>query len=236
MKGKFIVFEGVEGSGKTTQIARLYSWLASSEWSCYPTISTRQPGGTAIGVAIRRLLLEEDESPLHDRAELMLYAADRAQHIEEIIKPHLDMGGLVLCDRYTDSTVAYQGYGRGLDRGLIENINDLATAGLESDLTIWLDVDVEVGLERARQRGQFDRMEKTAIEFHRRVQQGYQELSSAFPQRIVRVEASGDEDAIHQEIKKAVTVFLQRTMNPISLQRELLRSGGMLSSALRNSV
>jgi dTMP kinase len=231
MKGKLIVFEGVEGSGKTTQIARLYSWLASSEWSCYPTISTRQPGGTAIGVAIRRLLLEEDESPLHDRAELMLYAADRAQHIEEIIKPHLDMGGLVLCDRYTDSTVAYQGYGRGLDRGLINDINYLATAGLNSDLTIWLDVDVEIGLERARQRGQFDRMEKTAIEFHRRVQQGYRELAAAFPERIVRVEASGDEDAIHQEIKKVVTSFLQQTMNPIAIHRGRAAVGsGILSS------
>jgi dTMP kinase len=169
---------------------------------------------------VRRLLLEEDESPLHDRAELMLYAADRAQHIEEIINPHLQSGGLVLCDRYTDSTVAYQGYGRGLDRGLIESINYLATAGLESDLTIWLDVDVEVGLERARQRGQFDRMEKTAIEFHRRVQHGYQELAMAYPQRIVRIDASGNENSIHQEIKSIVTNYLQHNLSSVAVQRE----------------
>jgi dTMP kinase len=210
MTGKFIVFEGVECSGKTTHMANLYSWLVGRS-ADRPVLSTRQPGGTALGVAIRRLLLEEEDCPLHDRAELMLYGADRAQHMEEVIKPHLNAGGLVLCDRYTDSTIAYQGYGRGLDRGLIENINFLATAGLESDLTIWLDVDVEAGLERARQRGKFDRMERIELAFHRRVQQGYMDLAVAFPQRIVRVDASGDEELIQQEIRSIVGAYLDRS-------------------------
>jgi dTMP kinase len=209
--GKLIVFEGVEGSGKTTHIASTYQWLRSSHWSKqWPVLATRQPGGTALGVAIRQLLLEEEEDyPLHDRAELLLYAADRAQHLEEIVKPQLDVGGIVLCDRYTDSTIAYQGYGRGLDRGLIENINFLATNGLESDLTIWLDVDVTVGLERARQRGKIDRMEKTEIAFHRRVQQGYQELAALLPEKIKRVDASGSTEQIQQEIQNILTTYLQ---------------------------
>jgi dTMP kinase len=161
-------------------------------------------------VAIRQLLLEEEEDyPLHDRAELLLYAADRAQHLEEIVKPQLEVGGIVLCDRYTDSTIAYQGYGRGLDRIFIENINFLATGGLESDLTIWLDVDVTIGLERARQRGKIDRMEKTELAFHRRVQQGYQELAAAHPDKIKRVEASGSSEQIQQEIQTILTTYLE---------------------------
>jgi dTMP kinase len=214
--GKLIVFEGVEGSGKTTHIASTYQWLRSSDWSkTLPAIATRQPGGTALGVAIRQLLLEEEEDyPLNDRAELLLYAADRAQHLEEIVKPQLEAGGIVLCDRYTDSTIAYQGYGRGLDRGLIENINYLATNGLESDLTIWLDVDVTIGLERARQRGKIDRMEKTEIAFHRRVQKGYEELAAAFPQKIKRIDASRSADQIQQEIQQILTIYLQTVEIP----------------------
>jgi dTMP kinase len=211
--GRLIVFEGVEGSGKTTHIASTYQWLRSNSWSkVWPTIATRQPGGTDLGLAIRQLLLEEEEDyPLHDRAELLLYAADRAQHLEEIIKPQLDAGGIVLCDRYTDSTIAYQGYGRGLDRGLIENINYLATGGLESDLTLWLDVDVTIGLERARQRGKIDRMEKTELAFHQRVQQGYRELAAASPAKIKRIDASGSEEQIQQEIQQVITTYLKES-------------------------
>ncbi len=209
MKGKFIVFEGVEGAGKTTQIAHAYQWLRRSDWQKMPMITTRQPGGTALGVAIRQLLLEEEaDYPLGDRAELLLYAADRAQHLAEIVQPQLDVDGLVLCDRYTDSTIAYQGYGRGLDLKLIEQINFLATAGLESDLTIWLDVDVEVGLQRARQRGKIDRMEKNEIAFHQRVQQGYQELAVAYPDRIQKVDASGTESEIQSQVQEILSRYL----------------------------
>jgi dTMP kinase len=118
---------------------------------------------------------------------------------------------LVICDRYTDSTIAYQGYGRGLDRVLIENINFLATGGLESDLTIWLDVDVEIGLERAKKRGKFDRMEKTELSFHRRVQQGYQDLAATFPDRILRLDASIDEASLQQQIRSIVGEHLERS-------------------------
>jgi dTMP kinase len=209
MTGKFIVFEGVEGSGKTTQIAHAHQWLRQSSWKI-PVITTRQPGGTALGVAIRQLLLEEEaDYPLGDRAELLLYAADRAQHLAEIVQPQLDSGGLVLCDRYTDSTIAYQGYGRGLDLKLIEQINYLATAGLASDLTIWLDVEVEIGLQRARQRGKVDRMEKNEIAFHQRVQQGYQELASAHPDRIQRVDASRCEADIQAQVKEILSNYLR---------------------------
>jgi dTMP kinase len=208
MKGKFIVFEGVEGSGKTTQIAHAHHWLRQSSWRI-PIITTRQPGGTGLGVAIRQLLLEEEaDYPLDDRAELLLYAADRAQHLAEIVRPQLAAGGLVLCDRYTDSTVAYQGYGRGLDLQLIDQINHLATAGLASDLTIWLDVDVEVGLQRARQRGKIDRMEKNEIAFHRRVQQGYQALATEHPDRMRRIDASAAEADIQGQIKEILSQYL----------------------------
>jgi dTMP kinase len=138
-----------------------------------------------------------------------LYAADRAQHLAEIVQPQLDSGGLVLCDRYTDSTIAYQGYGRGLDLKLIEQINYLATAGLASDLTIWLDVEVEIGLQRARQRGKVDRMEKNEIAFHQRVQQGYQELASAHPDRIQRVDASRCEADIQAQVKEILSNYLR---------------------------
>jgi dTMP kinase len=209
MKGKFIVFEGVEGSGKTTQIAHAYQWLRQSNWPKVPVITTRQPGGTGLGVAIRQLLLEEEtDYPLDDRAELLLYAADRAQHLAEMIWPQLEVGGLVLCDRYTDSTIAYQGYGRGLDLKLIEQINYLATAGLESDLTIWLDVEVEIGLQRARQRGKIDRMEKNEIAFHQRVQQGYQKLAVAHPERIRRVDASAAEQDIQVQVAEILSQYL----------------------------
>jgi dTMP kinase len=209
MQGNFIVFEGVEGSGKTTHIAHSYQWLRHSNHQKIPVITTRQPGGTGLGVAIRQLLLEEEtDYPLDDRAELLLYAADRAQHLAEIVQPQLEVGGLVLCDRYTDSTIAYQGYGRGLDLKLIEQINHLATAGLESNLTIWLDVDVEIGLQRARQRGKIDRMEKNEIAFHQRVQQGYQELAKEHPNRICRVDASGTETDIQAKIQKILNQYL----------------------------
>jgi dTMP kinase len=209
MQGNFIVFEGVEGSGKTTHIAQVYQWLRQNHHQKIPVITTRQPGGTGLGVAIRQLLLEEEtDYPLDDRAELLLYAADRAQHIAEIIQPQLEVGGLVLCDRYTDSTIAYQGYGRGLDLKLIEQINHLATAGLESNLTIWLDVDVEIGLQRARQRGKIDRMEKNEIAFHQRVQQGYQELAREHPDRIWRVDASGTETDIQARIQEILSQYL----------------------------
>lgn len=187
MIGKFIVFEGVEGGGKTTQIELLRDWLlgkgeSSQVWSKsidLEVVITREPGGTKLGKALRKLLLSPDvlAEKIQETAELLLYAADRAQHIEALIKPCLERGAIVLCDRFIDSTIAYQGYGRGLNLELIKQLNYIATGGLESDLTLWLDIDVEIGLARAKNRGKIDKMEQANIEFHRRVQQGYQELS-----------------------------------------------------------
>lgn len=202
MHGRLIVFEGVEGSGKTTQLQQCSHWLKISGLSNpRPVVVTREPGGTSLGLQLRHLLLSGQSSSIQDRTELLLYAADRAQHVEEFLKPQLAQGAIILCDRYTDSTVAYQGYGRGLDLTLIEQLNHIATGGLESDLTLWLDVDAETGLKRAQERGAADRMEQADLEFHKRVQQGFRELAASYPQRIVRIDASKSQEEVHLAIQ-----------------------------------
>lgn len=206
MQGKLIVFEGVEGSGKTTQIQRSRHWLLE-RMNQKPSnvVVTREPGGTTLGSRLRQLLLQGHQHPIQDRAELLIFAADRAQHVEEVINPTLLAGGIILCDRFTDSTIAYQGYGRGLSLELIENICQVATDGRTSDLTLWLDVDVEVGLARALARGTADRMEQADLAFHRRVQQGFTALAAAHPHRIVRVDASRSEAEVQEQIQMILT-------------------------------
>ena len=211
MIGKFIVFEGVEGGGKTTQIQLLRNWLLEKKQSSQllskfinlEVIVTREPGGTKLGQALRELLLNTDiyEEQIQERAELLLYAADRSQHIENLIKPYLEKGAIVLCDRFTDSTIAYQGYGRGLDLELIQKLNHIATGGLKSDLTFWLDIDVKIGLNRAKNRGKIDRMEQADIQFHQRVQKGYQELAKSNPS-IVRIDANITIDKVQEKIQE----------------------------------
>jgi len=218
-QGRLIVFEGVEGCGKTTQLRRSQQWLIESGWvahlqakGCLNRLEvTREPGGTELGLSLRQLLLQTHSEAMQDRAELLLYAADRAQHVEGWLRPRLAEGGLILCDRYTDSTVAYQGYGRGFDLTLIDQLNQIATHGLQSDLTLWLDLDVQVGLERTRQRGQCDRLEQTDLRFHQRVQQGFAALADRYPERIVRIDASGDvatvSHQIHQVLEYRLTTW-----------------------------
>ncbi len=218
MLGKLVVLEGVEGCGKTTQLQRLKQWLVDCGWSerlnqalsqsVTPVVVTREPGGTLLGQGLRQLLLDAEttDEPIHDRSELLLYAADRAQHVATFLRPHLQQGTLVLCDRYTDSTVAYQGYGRGVALQLIDQLNHIATEGLESDLTFWLDLDVEMGLARARQRlpilsRGLDRMENSALEFHQRVQAGFATLARQYPERIVRIEANQEVSAVSAQIQ-----------------------------------
>jgi dTMP kinase len=201
MSGKFIVFEGVEGSGKTTQIQQTADWLQNWCGKDRSTIVTREPGGTKLGRQIRQLLLDDPESLVNNRTELLLYGADRAQHVESVIRPHLDRGDFVLCDRFTDSTIAYQGYGRGFDRDRIDMVNQIATGGLQSDLTLWLDLDVTIGLERVLLRGKPDRMERASLDFHQRVRRGYQELANIYPNRIVRIDADRDPAVIQTEIQ-----------------------------------
>ncbi|MBH8554765.1 dTMP kinase [Nostocaceae cyanobacterium CENA357] len=207
MGGKLIVFEGVEGCGKTSQMQFCGQWLESLGIS---VIATREPGGTELGLHLRRLLLEKaDNQPIAEVTELLLYAADRSQHIEQELKPNLAAGKYILCDRYTDSTIAYQGYGRGLDMNLINQLNLIATGGLTSDLTIWLDVDVEVGL--ARKKGgeaSLDRIEQETIAFHRRVQQGYGELAASYPSRIVRVDGNLSQETVQKMIQEILRVHL----------------------------
>jgi dTMP kinase len=214
--GKFIVFEGVEGCGKTTQLQRVQQWLPTWGWgdrrgANRPLLVTREPGGTDLGVNLRQLLLGHTTlEPIQDRAELLLYAADRAQHVEGVLRPALAAGRLILCDRYTDSTVAYQGYGRGLDLDLIYQLNAIATHGLESDLTFWLDLDAEVGLARAQQRSPADRIEQSGLAFHRRVQQGFTALATAHPHRIVTIDASLSPDAVAEQIQTVLTAKLEQ--------------------------
>lgn len=206
MNGKLIVFEGGEGAGKTTQIERSRVWLSQSLPPDIPLLVTREPGGTPLGTSLRGLLLQgssSGETP-HDRAELLLYAADRAQHVETFLKPTLEAGAMILCDRYTDSTLAYQGYGRGIDLEVIEQLNRIATGGLQSDLTLWLDVDVPTGLQRARQRSARDRMEAAELDFHERVREGFYQLAKAHPQRIIRIDASRDLESVTAQIEEVL--------------------------------
>jgi dTMP kinase len=201
MSGKFIVFEGVEGSGKTTQIQQTATWLQSWCGKDRSVIVTREPGGTSLGRQIRQLLLDDPQSVVSDRTELLLYGADRAQHVESVIKPHLERGDVVLCDRFTDSTIAYQGYGRGFDRSDIDLVNQIATGGLQSDLTLWLDLDVTIGLERVLLRGKPDRMERATLDFHQRIRAGYQELANSYSNRIVRIDANRQQTVVQAEIQ-----------------------------------
>jgi thymidylate kinase (EC 2.7.4.9) len=179
----FITLEGGEGVGKTTQQALLAERLQREGYAC---VSTREPGGTALGEALRELLLHGD--PLTPLAELLLYAADRAEHVNKVIAPALAVGQVVICDRFTDSTLAYQGYGRGLNLEQIRQLNHLATGGLQPQLTLWLDLAPEVGLARSRLG---DKLEQEHLEFHRRVYRGFQALAAAEPQRIVRIPGEG---------------------------------------------
>lgn len=213
-RGRLIVFEGGEGAGKTTQLQRVYDWLTTSSLGKRLKESeqvavvdrTREPGGTDVCKQIRELLLHpKSTEDISDRTELLLYAADRAQHVDAYLKPFLERGALILCDRFTDSTVAYQGYGRGLDLPLIQQLNQIATNGLTSDLTLWLDLDVEVGLSRTQKRGEGDRMENNAVAFHQRVRQGFQTLFKEHPQRISRIDATPDEDTVFQNIQAVLT-------------------------------
>ncbi len=200
MQGQLITFEGVEGAGKTTQLAQLCPWLAAAG---YIVQTTREPGGTDLGAQIRTLLLHGGS--VSERAELLLYAADRAHHVQTVLRPALAQGHWVLCDRYTDSTVAYQGYGRGLERALIDQINQIATAGLVPDLTLWLDLEVNTGLERIQRRsGPTDRMEQATLAFHQRVRQGFSVLAQTQPQRVVQIDASQPVEQVQQAVRRAV--------------------------------
>ena len=210
-KGFFLTLEGVEGSGKTTQTALVADALRGAG---YGVMVTREPGGTRAGEAIRAIFLDSAVS-LHAAAELLLVLADRAQHVREKLKPALAAGEIVLSDRYSDSTIAYQGYGRGLDLKLLDELNRLASDGIRPDLTIVLDLAVETGLERtrARVRGDVrgpDRFEGEQVEFHRRVREGFLKIARDEPQRVMTIDATRPMAEITAQIADAVLAVVTR--------------------------
>lgn len=196
----FITFEGVEGAGKTTQIGRLAERLRSA---CHRNIvTTCEPGDGPLGSELRRLALHPPLGIAVDpRAELLIMLADRAQHVSQAVRPHLASGDIVICDRYADSSVAYQGYGRGLEVAEIERLNEFATGGLKPNLTILLDLDPVVGLARQHDRSV---MEEQALPFHERVRAGFLAIAQTEPSRCVVVDSSGPSGSVHEEIWSAV--------------------------------
>jgi len=206
----FITFEGPEGSGKTTQIELLSEYL---EEKGYPVLATREPGGTSIGDQIRAILLDPQNTEMLPASEALLFSAARAQIVKQVIRPHLARGGLVLCDRYADSTLAYQGYGHGLDLETLHTITALATGGLKPDLTIYLDIDIEEGLQRkltAHEAGQaeWNRLDQQEAAFHRRVREGYLQMAAREPDRWLIIDATKPVEAIQASIRAGVEAKL----------------------------
>ncbi len=228
MKGNFITFEGPEGSGKSTQMDMLHSYLIRKGCDC---LSTREPGGTRIGELIRGIVLDADQKNIADRAELFLILADRAQHTAEVILPALKEGKIVLCDRYNDSTMAYQGYGRGLDLAETRRMCTYCTMGLKPDLTFLLDVDVATGFSRIKENrrpaageGLMDRIETAGRDFHERVRRGYLALAKEEPERIIVLGPSENVEETHRAIVRIVEAALRKeqslpppeTKNPLT--------------------
>jgi dTMP kinase len=207
MKGKFISFEGIEGTGKSTQAKLLQQSLLGLG---YEVILTEEPGGTLISLRIREILLSVDHTNMKPLTELLLYNAARAQHIEEVILPALNRGAVVITDRFTDSTFAYQGYGRGIDLKLLESIDKIATNGLRPDMTMLLDLDVETGLKRNRRINKTDRLELEDVEFHKRVRKGYHELAAKEPERIKVLDASVGIEELNIVIAKIIPDLIGR--------------------------
>ena len=202
-KGIFITFEGADGCGKTTQLNLLYDYLKTNS---YKVMKTREPGAKGLGEQLRNILLNY-EGEVSDRCESFLFLADRAQHIDTIIKPAISEGIIVLCDRHTDSTVAYQGYGRGLDISRINMLNDIATDGLKPDLTFVFDIDIETSLKRVGE--QKDRMEKSGKEFFNRVRNGYLEIAKNDPLRVKVVDASLSVEKVFEAVIKIFKSYME---------------------------
>ncbi|HLY27908.1 MAG TPA: dTMP kinase [Aggregatilineales bacterium] len=205
----FITFEGPEGSGKSTQVPLLEKHLASKG---FDVVAVREPGGTPIGDQVRDVLHDMKNQEMHPHTELLLYSASRAQIVAQVIRPHLERGGIVICDRYADSTMAYQGYGRGLALDSLRQITQFATGGLVPDLTVYLDLEPEVGLNRRNASGvEWNRMDSQTLDFYRRVCDGYQVLIAADPTRWVSIDARQSVEAISSAIINTVEARLRAT-------------------------
>ena len=201
-KISFITLEGIEGSGKSTQAKLLADFLTDAG---HEIVLTREPGGTEVTKQIRSLL-SNPENAIQPHAELLLFLADRAQHVATVIAPAIQNGKIVICDRYSDSTTAYQGYGRGHDLEFIGELNNWASVCTDPDLTLWIDCDIKLGVGRANKRtgGPGDRFELEPMEFHRRVRDGFAKLATQHPERIIRVEGDGSIELVAGRIRDAV--------------------------------
>ncbi|GAP62495.1 dTMP kinase [Ardenticatena maritima] len=210
-RGLFITFEGPEGAGKTTVIRAVAEHLRQRG---YNVVLTREPGGTPIGDQIRTVLLSPDNNAMHPETELLLFSAARAQHVRERILPALEEGAIVLCDRFADSTLAYQGYGRGLDLPALHAITQFATGGLTPDLTILLDIDPAQGLARRRaasaQGAEWNRIDNDELALHQRVREGYLRLAAENPERWVVVDASAPVDDVIAQVIAAIEEHLKK--------------------------
>ena len=193
-----ISFEGIEGSGKTTQVRLLAEYLRDRG---YDVLETAEPGGTGIGEKIRRLLLEP-QNHMEPLAELLLYYSSRAQLVKEVIEPAIRRGTIVITDRFTDSTAAYQGYARGIDLGIISTLNEIVVPGIRPFLTFLLDIDVEEGLRRNRHARKEDRFELETVEFHNRVRKGFLDIAAREPERVKIIDASRPPGEVGMEIRK----------------------------------
>jgi dTMP kinase len=202
-RGRFITVEGVEGAGKSTQVAHLARWLRACGHEVY---TTSEPDGSPLGPSVRRLLAER--SPLDPLTECFLFATARAEHVRRVVRPALERGTVVVCDRYTDSTVAYQGYGRGVPLEVVGELNRLATDGLVPDVTLVLDLDVAEGLRRVRERPDEplgpDPFERLGLEFHERVRKAYRDIQEREPDRVELVDAREPEAAVAATIRRVV--------------------------------
>jgi dTMP kinase len=218
----FITFEGVEGSGKTTQIRRLKRYLTQRGIPCKVT---REPGGCPIGENIRKILLNPDHPEMAPLSELLLYEASRAQHVREVIKPLLKKGTVVLCDRFSDASIAYQGHGRKVDLNLVARLNRLSSQGIKPDVTFLLDCPSDLGLKRAVRRNRILRQEKEGrferekVQFHQRVRRGYLSIAKKEPQRMKLIDTRQGEEKVFEKIRRIVDELIVRSLNPNSAIR-----------------
>lgn len=209
MKGKLIVFEGIDGSGKTTQMQILGKKL---EGQGYPVVYTREPGGTRVGELVRSILLDPLYSEMEPKTEALLYAAARAQHVAQLLQPALAAGKIILCDRFLASSLAYQGFGRGLPLEFIEHVNNLATGGLKPDLVLLFDLLPCLCLQRVNgQRGGSDRLERETLDFHRRVREGYLVLARREPACYRVIDGQQTVEQVHETVWKLVERFLDKS-------------------------
>ena len=197
-KGLFITLEGGDGAGKSTQMNNIEKYFEERGYSC---VRTREPGGTSIGEALREILLSPNTKNMTDVAEMMIFAAQRAQHVRELIRPAVEDGKIVICDRFVDSSIAYQHYGRELG-DVVDRVNDIAIDGLIPDITFWMDINPEAGRERIGQRedSSLDRLEREKMDFHYRVYNGYKQLCEKHPDRFKRIDATRTIEEMRDEI------------------------------------